>query len=83
MHAFGQVLDFQSWVDNNVSYAQKHMKNITAPRGLLVIGLRSKLSEDEQQKLRRFVDNSQRIEVRTFDDLLARGETLYESLHHS
>lgn len=83
VHAFGQVLDFQSWVDNHVAYAQNHMNNIAAPRGLVVIGRRSHLSEGEQQKLRRFVDNSHRIDVHTFDDLLDRGETLYDSLHHT
>lgn len=81
-HAFGQVLDFQHWVDDNVAYAQKLMPQITAPRGLLVMGLRSNLTEAQQAKLRRFVDNSRRIEVVTYDDLLARATSLYENLYH-
>lgn len=82
VHGFGQVLDFQSWVDSNVAFAQKQMPGIVTPRGMLVIGLRSRLDDSQRQKLTRFADNSQRIEISTFDDLLARGESLYESLHH-
>jgi Shedu protein SduA, C-terminal len=82
VHAFGQVLDFQIWVDSNVSYAQTLMAEIVAPRGMVVIGLRERMDEVQRKKLRRFVDNSQRIEIHTFDDLLTRAETLYESLHY-
>jgi Domain of unknown function (DUF4263) len=81
-HAFGQVLDFQHWVDDNVHYAQKHMPGITAPRGLLVMGLRSRLTEAQQGKLRSFAENSRRIDIRTYDDLLASGNSLYENLRH-
>ena len=79
-HAFGQVLDFQHWVDDNVAYAQRHMERITSPRGLLIIGLRSNLDERSQAKLRTFVDNSSRIDVFTFDDLLFAAENLYSNL---
>jgi hypothetical protein len=81
-HAFGQALDFQHWVDENVAYAQKHMSGITAPRALVVIGLRAGLTDAQQAKLRRFVDNSRRVEVTTYDDLLARSRSLYENLRH-
>jgi hypothetical protein len=81
-HAFGQVLDFQHWVDDNVSYAQRHMRLITAPRGLVVMGLRSRLSHKQEAKLRRFSDNSRRIDIVTYDDLLARARSLYENLYY-
>lgn len=82
-HAFGQVLDFQHWVDDNVAYAQRHLDGVTAPRGLLVIGMRETLDERAQSKLERFVDNSARIDVVTFDDLLAGAENLYATLHRA
>ena len=81
-HAFGQVLDFQHWVDDNVAYAQRRMRSITAPRGLLVMGLRSGLTAEMDAKLRRFADNSRRIDIATYDDLLARATSLYENLRH-
>lgn len=79
-HAFGQVLDFQHWVDDNVAYAQKHMEGITAPRGLLVVGMRTRLDARATAKLRRFADNSTRIDVATFDDLLLGARNLYANL---
>jgi hypothetical protein len=82
-HAFGQVLDFQHWVDDNVAYAQKTMCGITAPRGLLVIGTRSGLDSRARAKLARFADNSGRVDVVTFDDLLAGAENLYATLHRT
>jgi hypothetical protein len=82
VHAFGQVLDFQSWVDNNVAYAQTLMPKISAPRGMLVMGRRAALVDRQETKLRRFADNSHRIEIHTFDDLLRRAASLYENLHH-
>lgn len=81
-HAFGQALDFQQWVDDNVAYAQRHMPGITAPRSLVVIGRRESLHGAQQAKLRQFVENSRRIDVVTFDDLLARSRSLYENLWH-
>lgn len=81
-HAFGQVLDFQHWVDNNVAYAQTLMPGIAAPRGLLIMGTRQPLTERQSDKLKQFCDNSRRIEIVTYDELLARGRQLYDSLWH-
>lgn len=82
-HAFGQVLDFQHWVDDNVAYAQKLMPGISAPSGLVVMGMRDSLTERQRAKLRQFTENSRRIEVVTYDDLLQRGEALYASLRRT
>lgn len=79
-HAFGQVVDFLHWVDENVSYAQQAMPRIAAPRGLLVMGLRAPLSDRQQAKLRHFATNSSRIEIATYDDLLAQSTHLYASM---
>jgi hypothetical protein len=73
-HAFGQVLDFQQWVDQNVAYARELMPGIAAPRGLLVIGTRQGLGDRQTKKLKQFADNSRRIEIVTYDQLLARGQ---------
>jgi hypothetical protein len=81
-HAFGQVLDFQRWVEDNGAYAQRHLPGIASPRGLLVIGMRRGLSSEAQLKLRRFNANSATIEVVTFDDVLVQARNLYENLRH-
>lgn len=80
-HAFGQVLDFQSWVDEHIAYAQHQMEGIMVPRGLLVIGMRSNLDQRAEAKLRHYVQNSARIDAMTFDDLLIGAQNLYAKLH--
>lgn len=79
-HAFGQVLDFLRWVERHAEYARHLMPGISSPSGLLVIGRRSSLDADHQEKLKRFVVNSAQIDVRTFDDLLNDGWQLYRSI---
>lgn len=77
-HAFGQVLDFQQWVDSNAAYARTHLPGISSPHGLLVIGRRADLTDENTAKLHRFVTNSSAIDVVTFDDLLGNATSLYE-----
>jgi hypothetical protein len=79
-HAVGQVLDFQGWANENISYAQKKLPNIENPAGLVVIGRRSALSPRQEARLRRWTNNSSNIEVLTFDDLVTRSRLLHRSL---
>jgi hypothetical protein len=58
------------------------MPGISAPHGLVVMGMRVTLTDEQQAKLRQFVENSRRIDVVTFDDLLARSRSLYKNLRH-
>lgn len=79
-HALGQVLDFQEWLEQNISYAQKKLPDISEPSGLLIMGRRTNLSTRQQRKLARFNLNSRRVTVLTYDDLIEKGERLYENL---
>jgi hypothetical protein len=80
-HALGQVLDFRSWVGQHGEYARSLMPGISpAAVGLLVIGLRSKLSDDQARKLRAFNENSLTIRVVTFDDLSSKAKTIYSNM---
>jgi hypothetical protein len=80
-HAIGQVLDFQEWVESNISYAQKHMPNIISPQGLLIIGQKDGLSELQLGKLRRFnINNQGKLRVQTFDSILEDAIRLYKNL---
>ncbi|HKQ09499.1 MAG TPA: Shedu anti-phage system protein SduA domain-containing protein [Blastocatellia bacterium] len=79
-HAFGQVIDFQEWVDSHSEYARYHMPGISSPRGLLVMGKRKDLSPEQSAKLKRYCINSQAITVFTYDDLIERAKTLYENI---
>ena len=79
-HAFGQVIDFLEWVDNNSEYARKLMPGISSPKGLLVIGLRSEMSKRQQNKFKRFCFNSSEIMIFTYDDLLNKAKDLYTNI---
>ena len=79
-HAFGQVLDFQQWVDSNAAYARVHMPGISSPHGLLVIGRRTDMTEVNKVKLHRFSINCPAIDIVTFDDLLQNATNLYEAI---
>ncbi|WP_407283320.1 Shedu anti-phage system protein SduA domain-containing protein [Methanolobus sp. WCC1] len=81
-HAFGQVIDFLEWIDNHGEYARSLMPEISSPKGLLIIGLRSNLTYEQQRKLKRYCFNSRLIEVITFDDLLLKATNLYKNIHN-
>ncbi len=82
VHAFGQVIDFIDWIEQNISYAQKKLPGIAAPCGMLVIGRRTALTRAQSDKLRRFNKNSSAVEVVTFDDLLFRARSLQKNIRH-
>jgi DNA-binding transcriptional ArsR family regulator len=79
-HAFGQVIDFQEWVDTHAEYARHLMPEISSPRGLLIIGRRKSMSTEDEAKLKRFCINSRSIDVLTYDDLVLRANNLYDNI---
>lgn len=83
VHAYGQVLDFISWVDENIAYAQKKLPNISAPTGILIMGRRTSLTAEQKRKLEYFNLNSPRVKIYTYDDVLENATCLYENLVHS
>jgi len=82
-HALGQILDFQAWVEENGAYARSLMPEIASPRGLLVMGRKSDLSEAQRRKLHRLNVNLASVDVVTFDELHASAVRLYENLYHA
>lgn len=79
-HAYGQVLDFQQWVRDEIAYAQRQLPGISIPRGVLIIGRTATLSADNLKKLRAFRAANLSIDVLTYDDLIVRARNLYQSL---
>jgi hypothetical protein len=82
VHAFGQVIDFQEWVDSHAEYARHLMPDISSPRGMLVMGRKQNLTPEQAAKLKRYCINSRSIEVLTYDDLAKRARVLYENIHN-
>jgi len=83
VHAYGQVLDFISWVDGNIAYAQTKLPNISAPNGVLIMGRSTFLTIAQRKKLEYFNSNSTRIKIYTYDDILQNATCLYRNLIYS
>lgn len=82
-HAIGQIVDFQEWVDQHGEYARTLMPGISSPRGLLIMGSRSTLSEREIAKLKRYCINSSGVDILTYDDVLVRAKLFYDNIHRN
>ena len=81
-HAEQQVLNWQSWVRQNVAYL-RYESNLVMndPEGLVVIGRRSQLNGDERQKL----DERNRslrghLQIVTFDTLSMRLAQIIDNI---
>lgn len=82
-HAIKQVQDWREWLTINIAYAQTqlHLHGLTnrAP-GLVVIGRAEPVAERDAARAQ--TDEGQRIEVRSWDWLLAAAQDLAESPIH-
>lgn len=80
--ADAQMKEYLSYVHNNILYLRKDFPSLTSEkiRGLIVIGRRSRLSEEQKRRLEQ--DNAQAFEYKiiTFDDLATRLKTFLENL---
>jgi len=80
-HAYGQVLDFQEWIESNIAYAQTRMPGISSPRGMLIVGMRQGLSDWQIRKLARLnVNGHGSIRVLCFDDVLESARRLHRNM---
>jgi hypothetical protein len=82
-HAFGQVIDFQDWVESHGEYARSLMPGVKSPKGILIMGRKLGLTERQIAKLNRFSLNSRNIEILTYDDVLNRARDLYDNIYSS
>lgn len=79
--AIGQVRDFQAWISDNLSYAQKKLPRIKHPEGLVIIGRSSLLSDMEKKRL--VEENHSRrghIKIVTFDELLDTAKNVHRNM---
>ncbi len=80
-HAFGQVIDWLTWVDHNIAYAQRAMPGIAGARGRLIMGRRSTMTRKAEAKIRTFCLYNAAVEWVAFDDLVAGARMLYRNVH--
>jgi ppGpp synthetase/RelA/SpoT-type nucleotidyltranferase len=80
-HALQQVEDWQEWIEDNLPTVQRYYPDISAPKGLVIIGRSKSFTRVQQRKLaRRNINLSGRVKIITYDDLLARARTYISSL---
>jgi hypothetical protein len=81
-HAEQQVLDWQAWIRQNIAYLRYEAKvTMNDPEGLVIIGQRSQMSEDDIQRLAgRNLNMRGRLEVITFDDLSTQFSQLIDNI---
>lgn len=83
-HARQQVEDWQQWVEENNPYAQRKLPGCTSPEGLVVIGRRSTLTEEDARRLDRTNTNTRgRLRTITYDDLLESARVIIRNLEAS
>jgi len=81
VHAEQQVLDWLAWLDKHSPYAREKLPGLRRACGIVVIGTRAKLNENEKERLRwRNMMYAGRLTVLTYDDLLDRCEALHRLL---
>ena len=81
-HAEQQVLDWQGWARRNIAYLRLQAQlPVNDPEGLVIIGLRSQMTQDEILRLEeRNISRHGRIKVITFDDLSLQLHRLIDNL---
>lgn len=80
-HACRQVEDWQEWIEDNISTVQKVYPGIISPRGWVVIGRSSDLSEPERRRLnRRNINTRGRLKISTYDELIKSARTYVSRL---
>jgi hypothetical protein len=68
IHAIQQVLDWHSWIHDNLDYAKRLMPHVEYPRGYVFIGRRSELTPIKRKRLRRLQYEYRRsVEIHTLD----------------
>ncbi len=82
--AISQVRDFQTWIAENIAYAQKKLPSIRRPEGLGIIGRSPELNEMNAKRLEE-ENYSRRGHVRivTYDDLLRQAHAVHRNLVES
>jgi hypothetical protein len=76
-HAIQQVLDWHSWIHENLSYARQLMPYVDYPRGFVFIGRRNELSHQKRNRLKRLCyEYRKTVEIHTLDWFISAAESV-------
>jgi hypothetical protein len=83
VHAIDQVTDWQRYLEDNLSTVQRELglTGISAqPRSLTVIGRSADLTEMNRRKLVTMQNQTPKLRIMTYDDLIANAKSVVENL---
>ncbi len=77
VHAEQQVIDWLDWIEKNNSYARNGLDGLISPKGFVIIGRTSTLTEKTKASLiRRNKAFNRTISILTYDDVLLKAKSL-------
>lgn len=77
VHAEQQVIDWLDWIEKNNSYARNGLDGLISPKGFVIIGRTSTLTEKTKASLiRRNKAFNGLITILTYDDVLSKAKSL-------
>jgi len=81
VHAEQQVIDWLDWIEKNNSYARNGLEGLISPKGFVIIGRSSSLTERTKASLiRRNKAFNGNITILTYDDVLIKAKSLRDIL---
>ena len=81
VHAEQQVIDWLDWIEKNNSYARNRLEGLISPKGFVIIGRSSSLTEKTKASLiRRNKIFNGIISILTYDDILTKAKNLRDIL---
>lgn len=81
VHAEQQVIDWLDWIEKNNPYARNGLEGLISPKGFVIIGRNSTLTDKTKASLiRRNKAFNGLITILTYDDLLSKAKGLKEIL---
>ena len=77
VHAEQQVIDWLDWIEKNNSYARNGLDGLISPKGFVIIGRTTTLTEKTKASLiRRNKAFNRTISILTYDDVLSKAKSL-------
>jgi len=81
-HARGQILDWKRYIEDNLATVQRELglRDISSnPKGLIVIGRSSSLTASNRRKMVALENESPRLKILTYDDVLLNAKITIEN----
>ncbi len=79
-HAQKQTLDWETWLDKNLSYLREKLPGLEKPSFVIIAGRSTNFSQKNQESLRAWNRRNNNVEFLTFDDISVIFDELITNL---